>query len=251
MSHGRVGASLADQIPVYPQRFAAHLWNNVRACRLRMQQVILHQCNVSLSKILLQEEPFWAGLQREAEASVLYLASEIAAAVPQLAGYLDQMIDKVNLAGKTYRNPTSLRNKPPHESNISLVHSREVLNNLMLKSDVLHVEQRPKEDAARTLDPEDVSTSYVEEQDGGSNKRLLTQKPVATECIRTASTYHMLSHLYNLRPIPSLPNAFKSWIRNRIEVLEHHTSSEDVARLQELVVKWPADGFPIDSEAER
>jgi hypothetical protein len=63
-----------------------------------------------------------------------------------------------------------------------------------------------------------------------------------------ASIYHMLFQLYSLRSISNLPAPFKAWIRDRIQWLEYRTDADDLTRLQEMVIKRPGDGFPVEDQ---
>lgn len=234
--------------PVYPRRFTAHLWNNVRSSRLRLHQVILRQCHILASSPHEGYEKFLATQTPESEANIIYFASEILATVPQLSGYLEQV--QRNLERTEITPPPPPPGTLPREAPVGLSHSlRNVCATTMeYKSHFLY-DQGPFDDTAEQAQkPSLMSVFYADCNDAEIKVDAPAQVAPLMDGPQPASVYHMLFQLYSLRSVPTLPAPFKAWIRERIRWMEYHTESEDLTRLQDMVTKHPGDGFPVEKE---
>lgn len=201
--------------PVYPQRFTAHLWNNIRSSRLRLHQVIVRQCHILLSSDVLEDEHSLLAQKAKSEANIIHFALEIAASVPQLGGYLKQVQYNLTSSDTTLSTPSSI--SVPGTLDQSCV-------------------------------PSQMSVLYAECNNGAIKVDAPAHVAPLIDGPQPASMYHMLFQLYSLRSIPILPLIFKKWIQERTQWMETHTEPGDLARLQEMVLKRPGDGFPVEDE---
>jgi hypothetical protein len=236
----------ANTILVYPQRFTAHLWNNIRSSRLRLNQVILRQCHLWLSSSLPQDEQFLSALKAESEANIIYFALEISATVPQLGGYLELVksradVQDINASARAPETTT-----PPETASELLHRPKQMCSSIAEnRADILS-DQPTTIETTRTT--QEISVFYSRLNDNEIKVDAPAQIAPLIEGPQPASIYHMLFQLYSLRSISILPAPFKAWIRDRIQWLEYRTDADDLTRLQEMVIKRPGDGFPVEDQ---
>jgi hypothetical protein len=178
------------------------------------------------------------------KAQIDHLSIEIAATVPQLAGYIDQLehqrLSKQNPPLHVAKKNLEVQPaKPPRPSRVR--NSGSIQYNTYFGD-----EPSPfRRGVARAKKPSQMSVWYSECNDGELSVDAPTQvsRPMAGP--QPASVYHMLFQLYALRSITTLSKPFRDWIQGRIKWMENITDYDDLARLQEMVVERPGDGFPI------
>ncbi|KAH8725876.1 hypothetical protein GQ44DRAFT_615041 [Phaeosphaeriaceae sp. PMI808] len=198
---------------VYPQRFTAHLWNNARSSRIRLHQVILRQCHLLLSSSPIDNHNFYEEQQVESEEIIQKLAIEIAATVPQLTGYLEQLATNL-----------------PTEQVIPLRFSN--------MSPTPTPSRRPSELSERY--PECINTEFQADTIARIYPPAKGPPP--------ASLYHILFQLYSLQSIPTLSTTFKKWMLGCIRWMESSANPTDLARLQAMTARRVADGLSDDDK---
>ncbi|KAF1847199.1 uncharacterized protein K460DRAFT_402562 [Cucurbitaria berberidis CBS 394.84] len=229
---------------IYPQRFTARLWNNVRSSRLRLHQVVLQQCQHLTSLKFSDKYAFLSTQRSESEAKIHALTAEMIATVPQLAGYAEQL--------GSYRIPTEQNSRGRDESpSLALRPGKpQPVTNIrgltVELSTPLAYNLRSSQRQA-DLKPTAISPS--------SSARAHEPQPAAPTQVlpamyhpHSASLYHLLFQLYALHSIPHLPASMKQWIKGRIAWIEVNLDLQDLARLQDDLSKRPGDGFPVDED---
>ncbi|KAH7083584.1 hypothetical protein FB567DRAFT_87865 [Paraphoma chrysanthemicola] len=238
---------------IYPQRFTAHLWNNIRSSRTRLHQVVLRQCHILRASSGPKDVEFLNRHQTESEARILEQAIEISATVPQLAGYLEQLEPHFNASDHTLPARFSERasNLEPGE----LPHfAKRVASAAVEYSSHFVYDPNPLPPEAshsgtkRT--PSLMSIFYSECNDGEPKLDAPAHiaPPLNSNTPQPGSLYHMLFQLYGLQCIPLLPESLRRWMFGRTRWMEIHSDVDDLARLQEMIIKKPGDGFPVDEE---
>lgn len=199
---------------VYPQFFAAHLWNNVRLCRIRLHRLILTQCINLLSS---QAEYAPAPTQIAAsEVIIRDLAQEICASVPQLSGYLERL--------QSYS-----------------------------KSENADIPSEPNESAGKTSTSIPLSTHFLydpspfkhQRSNPASSKMHQSKPALEVPAPRLESLYHLLYQLHTLSAIKLLPPAMRDWMQARIQWMEANADPEDLSQLRAMLKRKSEDGFPV------
>jgi hypothetical protein len=231
-------------ISVYTQRFAAHLWNNVRSSRLRLHQVILRQCHIYVPTLSPQDRDSWQIQIEHSEAQIEHFSLEIAATVPQLAGYHQQLEDR-RLSNQPL--PVRVTKSPEVQPAKTLRHGPKIRNSGSMQYNTRFGDEpspfrRGVTPAKKTRE---MSVSYADCNDGELQVDAPVQITRPGAGPQPASVYHMLFQLYSLRSITTLSDTFRDWIHGRIRWMENMTNTDDLARLQAMVAERPGDGFPI------
>jgi hypothetical protein len=192
----------------------------------------------------IQDRGPWQNQLEHSQAQIEHLSIEIAATVPQLAGYIDQLehqrLSKQGFSLRVAKNSPKVQPaKAPRPPRIQT--SESVQYNT-------HFGDEPspfRRGVAPAKKPSQMSVWYSECNDGELSVDAPTQvsRPMAGP--QPASVYHMLFQLYTLRSITTLSAPFREWIQGRIKWMENITNYDDLARLQEMVAERPGDGFPI------
>jgi hypothetical protein len=236
---------LTEDHLVYPQRFTAHLWNNVRSSRLRLHQVILRQCRILLSSSHMQQQSSLKAQRAESEAQIMNFAIEISATVPQLAGYLEQL---------SYHQPTEqiFTVRPSQTSaEVELKKPPQLVKSTGTMEYSAHFGDEPspfRRGISPSRKPSVMSVFYSDCNDDEVHIDAPVQSSPFVSGSQSASIYHMLFQLYSLRSVSILPAPFTKWLEGRIRWMENISNPEDLARLQNMVAKRPGDGFPIGEE---
>ncbi|KAH7377822.1 hypothetical protein BKA66DRAFT_467289 [Pyrenochaeta sp. MPI-SDFR-AT-0127] len=231
---------------VYPQRFTAYLWNNVRCSQIRLHQVVLRLCRIHSSTLLPNEHDFLSAQKLVSEARINVLAMDILATVPQLSGYSVKL--------ELYRKPTGTR----YPVSCGTSSSAEVPADPSLVRRTAASQVGLKTFYYRDSSPPHVSLDSPPKRTTVPSSLCKDESPVdsPTETIPVmsipdpASLRHMLYHLYVLRSIPHLPTAMTEWIQPRIIWLENTANPQDLVQLQNMLRKSPRDGVPV-GENER
>ncbi|KAL5115518.1 hypothetical protein ACEQ8H_006581 [Pleosporales sp. CAS-2024a] len=242
---------------MYQQRFTAHLWNNVRASRLRLHQVISRQCHDILSSSMTQNPGIWKAQQADSNAKIIEFAIDISATVPQLAGYLEQIENQ-----RLHKDglPLHLSTNNVHSQDSEQPHLPKMTGNGTMEY-TTHFGDGPspfrRGNNVPQGKPSTISVLYheceeeeeEEEEEEGKEVRILKSKRPDPSLLKlqTASVYHMLFQLYSLTYISILPAPLKQWIQDRIKWIEKISDPQDLARLQDMVARQPGDGFPVEN----
>ncbi|KAF1943776.1 hypothetical protein EJ02DRAFT_453028 [Clathrospora elynae] len=229
---------------VYPQRFTAHLWNNVRSSRLRLHQVILFQCQIFALSSRSSNSTFLSTQKSESEAHIVSLAMEIVATVPQLAGYLQDLDAFLPPTGEG--EPLRVKSPSPI-SRLQKHHPAQDIGAITIEMSFHHkFESGTSTPSSSLYSSSSTSTSTKNQNDATTQiypENAMTQ-------FKSPSLYHMLFQLYALRWISCLPRSMKDWIQGRIVWMEGNADPVDLVSLQEMIRRRPGDGFPV-SEDER
>jgi hypothetical protein len=178
------------------------------------------------------------------QAQIEHLSVEIAATVPQLAGYIEQLehrrLSEQDLPVRFTKTSPEVQVAKPLRTGPRIRNSGSMQYNT-------HFGDEPspfRRGVTPAKRPSEVSV-FNHECDGELSVDTPTQlsRPMAGP--QPASVYHMLFQLYTLRSITSLSAPFKDWVRGRIKWMENITNHDDLVHLQEMVVDRPGDGFPI------
>lgn len=205
-----------DKKLVYGRFFSAHLWNNVRLCQIRLHRVILTQCNIL--RVARTEYTSMPAQMTASKVSIIDLAHEICASVPQLSGYLEQL--------QSY----SMKDDPdfpdiPVESTGKTSTSIPLSTHFLYDPDPFE-HQKPKPASS----PLDVPVPDREQE---------FPPP------RPESLYHMLYQLHTLSTITFLPSTLQSWMQQRIRWMEASADPADLPQLRAMLKNRTEDGFPI------
>ncbi|KAF1921592.1 hypothetical protein BDU57DRAFT_510489 [Ampelomyces quisqualis] len=246
---GQVAEKLAYRgyYHIYDQRFTAHLWNNIRSSRLRLHQVILRQCPDIISSSPTQDQGQWRSQQTGSRAMIETLAIEIAASLPQLAGYLERLESR-RIAERDLPVRVTKMTSTTEPSQLPRV--GKVTRSGITKYDT-HFSNDPspfrKCDNTSSLRPDPTSIFYAEHSD---KTKVDTPAHIHPPVCRPqpSSVYHILFQMYSLRSIDSLPRVFLDWIQDRTVWMENICDEEDLVRLQDMMRKRPGDDFPADNE---
>lgn len=204
----------ANHISVYPRFFAAHLWNNVRLCRIRLHRVILTQC-INLLSSQADYAPAHTQIA-ESEVTIRDLAQEICASVPQLSGYLERL--------QSYS-----------------------------KSENVDIPNEPSESAGKTSTSIPLSTHFLydpspfkhQRSNPAASKTHQSEPALEFPAPRPESLYHLLYQLHTLSTIKLLPPAMRHWMRARIQWMEASADPEDLSQLRAMLKRKSEDGFPV------
>jgi hypothetical protein len=181
--------------------------------------------------------------QAKSTVNIVNLAVEIAATVPQLAGYLDQL---------AFPEPSELDSSPdfseaPIDSQLLELTVRAKNTGTMEYSS--HFGDGPNSFRRGTQNkPSAMSVFYSDCND--EELHADTQPKPRTDLnswnsAQPASVYHMLFQLYTLRTVSLLPDSLRVWVQGRIKWMENITDVEDLKRLREMIAQRPSDGFPV------
>jgi hypothetical protein len=182
--------------------------------------------------------------QEHSEAQIEYFSTEIAATVPQLAGYHQQLEYRrlanpsltVRVAKTPEVQPANLpRRDPKFASSGDMRHNTQSGD-----------EPSPlRREVPPAKKPSQVSVFYADCNDEEPQVNTPVQRSRPGAGPEPASVYHMLFQLYTLRSISILSDSFRAWIQGRITWMESMTNDDDLARLQSMVTDRPGDGYPI------
>ncbi|KAF2871548.1 hypothetical protein BDV95DRAFT_572258 [Massariosphaeria phaeospora] len=188
---------------VYPRNFAAHIWNNSRASRIRLHQVIISQCRKILSSQTGSERAMAAAQLAESEILIQYLVEEICATIPQLACYLEQL-------------PSYARNQELDPK----------------------ISQSPDSGgpvkAQGTTSPAPALKSHFSYSPPGPKGVAQPNDPTLAVPKR-ASEYHVLYHLYAICSMPTTSKNMRNWIRGRIRFMEASTIPKELTLFKEIL----------------
>lgn len=206
---------------------------------------MLRQCRLILA--IIPEQQKWKAQQAESQACVELLASEIAASVPQLAGYHEQL-ERQRLA----EEDLPLRSRPwPFKAEADEVPDDAKVTSSGIIGDDVHYSNEPGPFRKGNISDPQLARSLNINADNGP-RELQVDAPTRifppVSAAQPASVYHLLFQLYSLHTISLLPASFKEWIQERITWLENISNPEDLARLQDMIAKSPGDGFPMGTE---
>lgn len=177
------------------------------------------------------------------EAQISELAIEIAATVPQLAGYLEQLqhpheiteeVSHVSFADMSSLNP----DKQPHLS------TRIGAATIELSSHFIYDPGPFRENPDLTIKSTEATSSSPDDTDNDASPPGFP--PITGP--QPASLYHMLYQLYGLRSVTTLSHPLQEWLQERITWMENSANPDDLARLQSMLNKRPSDGFPVANE---
>jgi hypothetical protein len=226
---------------VYPQQFAAHLWNNVRFCRINLHQLIHQQCSVLLS-LNVSSKTTNLHLQRSASESLtILLAEEVCATVPQLLSYSDYLDQFVSFS----EFDLPIRIERPNYDRRPIIHGRSEHSKELADDFGSDVSTRKDYTSSNSISGQSRSSFTSNESEP---KEIPTESPTFTPgALDLASAFRLLMGLYDLRRIPWLPLTMKSWICDRISWIEHNSNSDSVGRLKRMANQRPADGFPVSN----
>jgi hypothetical protein len=189
----------------------------------------------------------WKAQQAESQAQIELLAIEIAATVPQLAGYHEQLEHlRLTDEGLPLRpRPWSFKTEA-HEipDAVKVTASGSMEYDAHFGNDPSPFRKGEATAARPTRASKVDPDNEVRELQVDAPTRIFP--PVSAA--QPASVYHLLFQLYSLSTVSVLPAPFKEWIRERITWLEDISNPEDLARLRDMVAKSPGDGFPVASE---
>jgi hypothetical protein len=171
------------------------------------------------------------------------LAVEIAATVPQLAGYLDQLA----FAESTELGIPSNFSHTPIESQL-LEPSVPAKCTGPLEYNSRFGEEPSPLTKGTPRKPSATSVFYADCND--EELHVNAQHTLHIELTRwngaqPTSIHHMLFQLYTLRTVSLLPEPLKDWIQGRIRWMQNITDSENLARLRDNITKRRSDGFLI------
>jgi hypothetical protein len=200
-----------------------------------VHQVILRQCHIYVPTLSSQNRNPWQAQIEHSEAQIRYFSIEIAATVPQLAGYHQQ------LEHRRLANP-SLTVRVTKGSGMQPANLPRCDPKIAISGD----EPSPLgKGIPPAKKPSEVSVFYADCNDGELQINTPASKTRPGAGPEPASIYHMLFQLYTLRSISSLSNSFRAWIQGRITWMENMTNDEDLTLLQNMVTDRPGDGYPI------
>ncbi|CBX96696.1 hypothetical protein IAQ61_005442 [Plenodomus lingam] len=224
---------------VYPQRFTALLWNNIRSMRIRLHQVILRQYQVlGYSEQLLQPDNVRES-QDYSVKIIIAMARDLLRTIPQLTGYLEQLQmyfdhstgDDSSESKRFGQALQSVTMETADNDSVALVQ--------IIPHDIYDEETKGHTGSTVASSPSSSSSSSSPSSTGsapGTNNS--TSRP------RTATLFHTYFQLCALRSIPHLPDSMKDWIHGRIIWIESIANAEDVAHLRERLRKTTGDGIP-------
>jgi hypothetical protein len=209
-----------------------------------VHQVILRQCHIYIPTLSPQDRDPWQTQQEHSEAQIEYFSTEIAATVPQLAGYHQQLehrrLAKPSLTLRVTKSPeVQLANLPRRDPKFAS--SGDTQYNTQSGDEPSPLGR----EVPSAKKPSQVSVFYADCNDGEPQVDDLVQRSRPVAGPEPASVYHMLFQLYTLRSISILSDSFRAWIQSRIIWMENMTNDDDLARLQSMVTDRPGDGFPI------
>lgn len=154
----------------------------------------------------------------ESEATVIDLAQEICASVPQLSGYLEQL---QSYSSKDYPDFPDIPSESVGKTSTSIPLSTHFLYD---PSPFKHQKSNPA-----THPPEIPGTDNGHE--------FLTPRP--------ESLYHMLYQLHTLSTITFLPTNLHQWMQQRIRWMEASADPADFPQLRAMLKNSTENGFPI------
>lgn len=164
------------------------------------------------------------------------LAIEIAASLPQLAGYIEQLENRRVAEGIRPVRAASTTDSAQQPRAGKIIRAGPT------EYDAQNPSASRKGDEPPSLKPGRTSIFYAE-----CNDEIKTDAPShihpPVRGPQPSSVYHMLFQMYSLRPIHSLPRVFQDWIQDRIVWMENISDEEDLVRLQDMMQKRPGDGF--------
>lgn len=209
--------------------------------------MVLRQCRIILATVPDQYVSVWKAQQAESQAQIELFAIEIAATVPQLAGYHERL-EHLRLAEEELplrSRPWSFKTEADDMRDAAKANtSGSMKYDAQFDNDPSPF-RKGKVTAARTTRASKID--FDEEA-----RELQVDAPTRifppVSAAQPASVYHLLFQLYSLSTVPVLPAPFKEWIREQITWLEEISNPEDLARLQDMITKSPGDGFPVGSE---
>ncbi|KAF2736693.1 hypothetical protein EJ04DRAFT_575116 [Polyplosphaeria fusca] len=193
---------------VYPSNIAAHIWNSIRASRLRLHRIIIMKSLELLASSSQSELASLAEQKANSESLVRHMARDICASVPQLAGYLEKLksYTKYNIVRP---NPESLE-PTPH---------------------FLYDRGQLKQAPAFLLSPVQEKLYFA-----SSHTSAAVSGP------RRASLYNILYMLYALRPVSILPTDMLRWVEQRVQWIEGKVDADDLALLKAMLQNKPQHG---------
>jgi hypothetical protein len=206
-----------------------------------MHQVVLRQCEV-LASLNPTNITLPSNQRSESNMVIISLATEIAATVPQLASY------EQNLA--THPSPTAtetpsqdwcqmpIRTSEPH-------FPQETLDGTVTAMSI----SQPPTNLLRTP-PLTPSPPCISSSPNLTNQAPTSHFPTSTDSQRTHSLYHILYQLYTLRSISCLPHSMRDWVAGRITCMESTMDPLDLIGLQDTIRQRPSDGFPVNQVPE-
>lgn len=230
---------------VYPQRFTALLWNNIRSMRIRLHQVILQQCHTFRDTLQFPQFDDFRERQDHSEKVIIAMARDLLRTVPQLTGYLEQLqvyfdhsIGDHTLESERFgRALQSVTMETADNDSVALVQ--------IIPHDIYDEETKGHTGSTVASSPSSSLYSSSPSSAGSApGTSGLNSRP------RSATLFHTYFQLCALRSIPCLPDSMKSWIRDRMQWIESITNAEDIVHLRERLGKTPGDGMPENKDTE-
>jgi hypothetical protein len=219
------------------------MWNILRSSRLRLHQVIRRQCRIIISSPRVRQCTSLKSQQEASKAKIISYSVEIAATVPQLAGYLTQLtIGQTTEPVLSSSSPEAIVDRnhvgPPRLARITGTVDYSA-----------HFGEGPspfRRGTSPERKPSQMSAFFSDCDSEGPHNDDASENSSRSDGSHSASIFHILFQLYHLRSISILPESFKDWLQGRIVWLEKITVPADLARLRDMISKNPSDGFPID-----
>lgn len=201
---------LANRTLVYPQYFTAHLWNNVRLCRIRLHRIILSQ--ETLPGFSSKRNTLSHTQIARSEGIIHELARNICASVPQLAGYLKHVesCSKMETVGSI-----------PCEVMGMTSTAIPLTTHFLYDSNPFKRQYDPAMLRTRT----DLDSHFP------------TPRP--------ESLYHILYHLHIISNIEFLPVPMRNWAHGCITWMEASADPEELSQLRAMLNSRTKAGFPL------
>ncbi|KAI8931903.1 hypothetical protein NX059_010807 [Plenodomus lindquistii] len=226
---------------VYPQRFTALLWNNIRSMRIRLHQVILRQCQATKFAQQLREPSNSYRLEERSGAIITAMAKDLLSTVPQLTGYVEQLhvffdnpMEEQSSEGDRFRRALhSVTTETADNDSVALVQ--------IIPHDIYDEETKGHAGSTVASSPSCSSSSSSPSSTGSA-----TENTSSNTRPRSATLFHTYFQLCALRSIRCLPTSLKGWIRGRVKWIESITNPDDLAHLRQRLRKTAGDGMPED-----